>query len=274
MSPPTPQGTFKSASKRREGRERNLLLQGCSFHPERRKHSLFLPAPSFSSCPAAPALFPTRTSLPLQLGQRQIASCGHSWSEVSLTSGPPLGTGSLQTREKSVGERIAVSRSCASVRARARRAEGVLAPRSLTRFEPSWTLRAPALEISYPNLLPNIQSAAIQQKISLYQDSSNTSQRKPDVKQAVTSCQRDFILERKVVPATGSGHQSAHFLYAAQFNLHHSGPNPRLCSCRLKSFFNLLQAFLYFGGEGGWKMGEGKGRKGQTWGLHLGSFLS
>lgn len=51
-----------------------------------------------------------------------------------------------------------------------------------------------------------------------------------------------------MVPASGSRDQSAHFLYAAQFNLHRSGPNPLLSSCRLKSFHNLLQAFLFFGG--------------------------
>lgn len=36
MSPPTPQGTFKSASERREGREKILLRYRCSFHPERK----------------------------------------------------------------------------------------------------------------------------------------------------------------------------------------------------------------------------------------------
>lgn len=53
---------------------------------------------------------------------------------------------------------------------------------SLTRSEPSWTLRAPLPRISHPDWLPQIQSAAPQQKISLYRDSSNTSQGKPDVK--------------------------------------------------------------------------------------------
>lgn len=36
MSPPTPQGTFKSASERIEGRRENPAPYRCSFHPERK----------------------------------------------------------------------------------------------------------------------------------------------------------------------------------------------------------------------------------------------
>lgn len=100
----------------------------------------------------------------------------------------PCGHRSLQPRAKRLRETGVDSReqpaaSGASPRAGGRASGGASAPSlSLTRSEPSWTLRAPLPRASHPDWLPRIQSAAPQQKISLYRDSSNTSQGKPDVK--------------------------------------------------------------------------------------------
>lgn len=70
-----------------------------------------------------------------------------------------------------------------------------------------------------------------------------------------------------MVPASGCGDQSAHFLYAAQFNLHRSGPNPLLSSCRPKSFHNPLQAFP-FGGEYKWERKGDETSDQHSWFFH------
>ena len=233
-----------------------MLLDRCGFHPERKtfvvstcygiRVSGSCPIPSFS---LSLFFFFLQHSF-LSSYQKPRSKALALRSEAALTSGP-LWAQDRSRPGKSLREKIVESLEPARVRESRRTGSGGASSPCLSltrseRSEPSWTLRAPLPKTSHPNLLPNIQSAAIQQKIFLYQDSSNTSQGKPDVEQAVTSCQRDFILERKVVPASGSGDQSAHFLYAAQFNLHRSGPNPLLSSCRVKSY-NLLQAFLFWG---------------------------
>lgn len=161
-----------------------MLLYRCSSHPERKTFLASVcwgirtcPAPSFPPVPP------------------RCHCCLWSWpkpcSEIPKPHLPraPPGTGSLKTGAKSAREG---SRQAAEPE-RAEPAGAVWSPAArgagasslglaLTRSEPSWTLCAPSLKISHPNSLPRIRSAAIQQKISLYQDSSNTSQGKPDVK--------------------------------------------------------------------------------------------
>ena len=131
-----------------------------------------------------PSLF-SIAFLSLQQGKGTFKAC--VWrSDAALTSGP-LWAEDRSRPEKSLREKIVESWEPARVRESRRTGSAGASSlcRSLTRSErsePSWTLRAPLLKISHPNLLPSIQSAAIQQKIFLYQDSSNTSQGKPDVK--------------------------------------------------------------------------------------------
>lgn len=56
-----------------------------------------------------------------------------------------------------------------------------------------------------------------------------------------------FYFRKEGGTKLSSRDQSAHFLYAAQFNFQCSRPNPFLSGCRLKSFYN-LQHYYYWGG--------------------------
>lgn len=47
-----------------------------------------------------------------------------------------------------------------------------------------------------------------------------------------------FYFRKEGGTKLSSRDQSAHFLYAAQFNFQCSRPNPFLSGCRLKSFYN------------------------------------
>lgn len=133
------------------------------------------------SCPVPS--FSCFYSIPVSPARRRHIHSSMLRSEAALTFSPLWAQDRLRPG-KSLREKIVESSEPARVRESGRAGSGGASSLclSLTRSEPSWTLRAPLLKISHPNLLPNIQSAAIQQKISLYQDSSNTSQGKPDVK--------------------------------------------------------------------------------------------
>lgn len=58
-----------------------------------------------------------------------------------------------------------------------------------------------------------------------------------------------FYFRKEGGTKLSSRDQSAHFLYAAQFNFQCSRPNPFLSGCSLKSFYNLQR--YYDGGAGG-----------------------
>lgn len=147
------------------------------------KHAFILPARG-----AGLVLVPLA---PASVGSSPVSPSRHSRGPSSACRGQkqhlpraPCGHRSLQTRRaKCLREKTVRSREQPESGASPEASGGASAPSlSLTRSEPSWTLRAPLPRISHPDWLPQIQSAALQQKISLYRDSSNTSQGKPDVK--------------------------------------------------------------------------------------------
>lgn len=77
-----------------------------------------------------------------------------------------------------------------------------------------------------------------------------------------------FYFRKEGGTKLSSRDQSAHFLYAAQFNFQRSRPNPFLSGCSLKSFYN-PQRYYYLGGRhgrGGWGVG---GRAGNLWTLSV-----
>ncbi|KAI4540976.1 hypothetical protein MG293_008118 [Ovis ammon polii] len=138
-----------------------MLLDRCGFNPERKNiRSVYL------LCDQVLVLFPL-SLLPIAFWSFQQGKVTFKALRAAVRSrtylGPPLGTGSLQTREKSARENRGELGAGASPRVResGRAGSGGASSlrRSLTRSEraePSWTLRVPLLKISHPNLLPYI----------------------------------------------------------------------------------------------------------------------
>lgn len=61
-----------------------------------------------------------------------------------------------------------------------------------------------------------------------------------------------FYFRKEGGTKLSSRDQSAHFLYAAQFNFQCSRPNPFLSGWRLKSFYNLQRYYCLGGRLHGW----------------------
>lgn len=87
MSPPTPQGTLKSASERREGRE-NPAPISLQFSPWKKNIPCFYLLPASAPVLLAPALFPSRASLPLQLRQGTLQALSVRGPKSHLPRGP------------------------------------------------------------------------------------------------------------------------------------------------------------------------------------------